>query len=145
VVLDGVGRHDELLGDLGVGSFVYGPRGIPHTFLVSSETARFLPVTEPGNFSGFLRTLAEPADEVVIPPPATEPPVANGHMVLWQRDSQALTGLSLPSLRPFTIAIPAKAQGFLFPLVISGGELYAQASGQTSGEVWKVALPAAPK
>ena len=48
--------------------------GIPHTFLVSSETARFLLVTEPGNFSGFLRTLAEPADDVVIPPPATEPP-----------------------------------------------------------------------
>ena len=56
------------------GSFVYGPRGIPHTFMVSSETARFLLVTEPGEFSGFLRRLAEPADGVVIPPPATEPP-----------------------------------------------------------------------
>jgi quercetin dioxygenase-like cupin family protein len=60
--------------DAPAGSFVYGPRGIPHTFLVSSETARFLLVTEPGEFSGFLRTLAEPADAVVIPPPATEPP-----------------------------------------------------------------------
>lgn len=60
--------------DAPAGSFVYGPRGIPHTFLVSSETARFLLVTEPGNFSGFLRTLAQPADAVVIPPPATEPP-----------------------------------------------------------------------
>lgn len=72
-------------------------------------------------------------------------PVANEHMVLWQKDSQALTGLFLPSMRPFTIAIPAKAQGFMFPLVISGGQLYAQVSGQTSGEVWKVALPAIPK
>ena len=60
--------------DAPTGSFVYGPRGIPHTFLVSSEIARFLLVTEPGGFSGFLRTLAEPADAVVIPPPATEPP-----------------------------------------------------------------------
>ena len=60
--------------DAPAGSFVYGPRGIPHTFLVSSETARFLLVTEPGNFSGFLRALAEPADDVVIPPPDTEPP-----------------------------------------------------------------------
>ena len=60
--------------DAPAGSFVYGPRGIPHTFLVSSETARFLLVTQPGDFSGFLRTLAEPADAVVIPPPATEPP-----------------------------------------------------------------------
>ncbi len=60
--------------DAPAGSFVYGPRGIPHTFLVSSETARFLLVTEPGDFSGFLRTLAQPADAAVIPPPATEPP-----------------------------------------------------------------------
>jgi quercetin dioxygenase-like cupin family protein len=56
------------------GSFVYGPRDIPHTFMVSSETARYLLVTEPGNFAGFMRSLAEPATEAVIPPPATEPP-----------------------------------------------------------------------
>jgi quercetin dioxygenase-like cupin family protein len=56
------------------GSFVYGPRGIPHTFLVTSETARFLLVTEPGGFAEFVRALAEPADTVAIPAPATEPP-----------------------------------------------------------------------
>ena len=56
------------------GSFVYGPRDIPHTFMVSSETARYLLVTEPGDFAGFMRKLAEPASEPVIPPPATEPP-----------------------------------------------------------------------
>jgi len=60
--------------DAPAGSFVYGPRGIPHTFLVSSETARFLLVTEPGGFSEFVRGLAQPADAVVIPAPATEPP-----------------------------------------------------------------------
>ena len=60
--------------DAPAGSFVYGPREIPHTFLVSSETARFLLVTEPGGFSEFVRAFAEPADAVVIPPPATEPP-----------------------------------------------------------------------
>ena len=32
--------------DAPAGSFVYGPRGIAHTFLVSSERARFLLVTE---------------------------------------------------------------------------------------------------
>jgi len=60
--------------DAPAGSFVYGPRGIPHTFLVSSETARFLLVTVPGGFSEFVRGLAQPADAVVIPAPATEPP-----------------------------------------------------------------------
>ena len=56
------------------GSFVYGPREIPHTFLVSSDTARFLLVTESGDFAEFVRTFAQPADAVVIPAPATEPP-----------------------------------------------------------------------
>jgi quercetin dioxygenase-like cupin family protein len=55
------------------GSFVYGPRGLPHTFVVSSEQARFLLVTEPAGFETFVRTLAEPAERA-IPPAATEPP-----------------------------------------------------------------------
>ena len=46
------------------GSFIYGPRGVPHTFLVASEIARFLLVTEPAGFSGFIRTLAEPAQSL---------------------------------------------------------------------------------
>ena len=58
----------------GPGAFVYGPRDVPHTFTVTSDEARFLLVTEPGGFSEFLRTLAEPAGDLVIPPPATEPP-----------------------------------------------------------------------
>jgi quercetin dioxygenase-like cupin family protein len=56
------------------GSFVYGPRGIPHTFTVSSEQARFLLVTEPAGFENFIRALAEPAQHLTIPPAATEPP-----------------------------------------------------------------------
>ena len=56
------------------GSFVYGPRDIPHTFIVSSEQARFLLVTEPAGFENFVRAFAEPAQQLVIPPPATEPP-----------------------------------------------------------------------
>jgi quercetin dioxygenase-like cupin family protein len=56
------------------GSFVYGPRNIPHTFTVSSEQARFLLVTEPAGFENFMRTLSEPAQQLEIPPPANEPP-----------------------------------------------------------------------
>ena len=60
------------------GSFVYGPRDIPHTFTVSSERARFLLVTEPAGFENFMRTLSEPAQQLEIPPPATEPPDVEG-------------------------------------------------------------------
>ncbi len=55
------------------GSFVYGPRDIPHTFVVSSEQARFLLVVEPGGFDGFVRALGEPAPRLEIPPPADPP------------------------------------------------------------------------
>ena len=56
------------------GSFVFGPRDVPHTFTVSSEQAEFLLVVEPGGFENFVRELSEPATELVIPPPVTEPP-----------------------------------------------------------------------
>ena len=56
------------------GSFVLSPRGIPFTFAVSSEQARFLLVIEPGTFEAFMRALAEPARELAIPAAATEPP-----------------------------------------------------------------------
>jgi mannose-6-phosphate isomerase-like protein (cupin superfamily) len=56
------------------GAFVYGPRDILHTFLVSSDEARFLLVTEPAGFEGFVRELAQPAPQLAIPPAITEPP-----------------------------------------------------------------------
>ena len=56
------------------GAFVYGPRAIPHTFVVSSEQARFLLVTEPAGFEQFVRAIAEPAERLAVPPAATEPP-----------------------------------------------------------------------
>jgi len=56
------------------GSFVFGPRDIPHTFTISSEQARFLLVTEPAGFEGFVRALSEPAARLEIPPAPTTPP-----------------------------------------------------------------------
>jgi quercetin dioxygenase-like cupin family protein len=56
------------------GSFVYGPRDIPHTFEVSSDEARFLLVAEPAGMEAFMRTLAEPAQALTLPPPPSEPP-----------------------------------------------------------------------
>jgi quercetin dioxygenase-like cupin family protein len=56
------------------GGFVFGPKGIPHTFIVSSEEARFLLVAQPAGFERFMRAAGEPAQRLEIPPPATEPP-----------------------------------------------------------------------
>jgi hypothetical protein len=57
----------------GAGSFVFGSRDVPHTFVVSSEQARFLLVTEPAGFEGFVRALAAPAAAPEIPPAPTAP------------------------------------------------------------------------
>jgi quercetin dioxygenase-like cupin family protein len=56
------------------GSFVFGPRDIPHTFMVKSELSRFLLAVEPGGFVGFMRELSRPALTLTPPPPPTEPP-----------------------------------------------------------------------
>jgi quercetin dioxygenase-like cupin family protein len=56
------------------GTFVYGPRDIPHTFLVTSPEARFLMVTEPAPFADFVRTLSVPATDLTLPPASVEPP-----------------------------------------------------------------------
>ncbi|HEX5224294.1 MAG TPA: quercetin 2,3-dioxygenase [Solirubrobacteraceae bacterium] len=56
------------------GSFVYGARDVPHTFVVSSEQARFLLVTEPAGFEDFVLALSTPAQRLEIPAPASEPP-----------------------------------------------------------------------
>lgn len=56
------------------GAFVFGPRDVPHTFIVSSDEARFLLVTEPGDFAGFVRALAEPAPGPELPPGPPTPP-----------------------------------------------------------------------
>ncbi len=56
------------------GSFVYGPRDVPHTFLVTSAEARFLMVTEPAAFADFVRALSEPAQTLTLPPASVQPP-----------------------------------------------------------------------
>jgi len=56
------------------GSFVYGPRDIPHTFLVTSTEARFLMVTEPAPFADFVRAMSEPAQALTLPPASIQSP-----------------------------------------------------------------------
>jgi quercetin dioxygenase-like cupin family protein len=53
--LDG---HEQRVGPLGV---AMAPRGVPHAFLVVSETARLLFVEVPGSSEAFYRGASEPA------------------------------------------------------------------------------------
>jgi quercetin dioxygenase-like cupin family protein len=56
------------------GAFLYGPRDVPHTFVVSSDRARFMLVTEPAGMEGFIRALGTPAAAAELPTTPTPPP-----------------------------------------------------------------------
>jgi quercetin dioxygenase-like cupin family protein len=56
------------------GSFVFGPRDIPHTFLVTSSESRFLMVTNPAPFADFVRAMSEQAQALALPPASVQPP-----------------------------------------------------------------------
>jgi quercetin dioxygenase-like cupin family protein len=63
---------DETL-KAGPGSFVFGPRDVPHTYTVDSGPARLLFLFTPAGFKGFVKEAGEPARELTLPPPTAPP------------------------------------------------------------------------
>ena len=59
---------------LTAGSFAFGPKGVPHTFIAESHGAKALVGFQPFLFEGFLHEVGEPATERVLPPPLRAPP-----------------------------------------------------------------------
>jgi quercetin dioxygenase-like cupin family protein len=53
------------------GDTLVGPKGVPHTFRIESEEARFLTLDTAGDFEAMMREVARPAGEGL--PPAAEP------------------------------------------------------------------------
>jgi mannose-6-phosphate isomerase-like protein (cupin superfamily) len=63
---------------LSAGDVVLAPKGVPHTYRVeSSAGARWLTITTRGDFEGFVRAMARPAERAELPPlgPAFTPEV----------------------------------------------------------------------
>jgi quercetin dioxygenase-like cupin family protein len=60
---------------LPAGSFAFGPKGVPHTFIAESpDGGKALVGFQPFLFEGFIREVCEPAPERVVPPPLDSPP-----------------------------------------------------------------------
>jgi quercetin dioxygenase-like cupin family protein len=60
---------------LPAGSFAFGPKGVPHTFVAEPpDGGKALIGFQPFLFEGFLREVGEPAPERVVPPPLESPP-----------------------------------------------------------------------
>ncbi len=56
------------------GSFLFGPKDVPHAFSVDSGPARLLFVLSPAGMEGAIREMGEPARELSIPPQPEAPP-----------------------------------------------------------------------
>jgi hypothetical protein len=56
------------------GSFLFGPKEVPHAFTVDKGPARLLFLLSPGGFEDLVRDMGEPAREITIPPQPEEPP-----------------------------------------------------------------------
>src|SRR5919107_2170731 len=56
------------------GSFLFGPKDIPHAFTVDSGPARLLFLFTPAGFEDLIREMGEPARELTIAPQPDAPP-----------------------------------------------------------------------
>lgn len=56
------------------GAITFAPRGLAHSFQVTSPTARFLILTTPAGFEEWFFQTGQPASERVIPPMPSGPP-----------------------------------------------------------------------
>lgn len=55
------------------GRTTVAPKGVPHTYRVQSQEARWLVVTSHGDFERMVRTLSRPAASAELPQPAGPP------------------------------------------------------------------------
>ena len=53
---------------------MFGPRDVPHTFIVSSDEARFLLATQAAGMEGLVGSLGTPAPTAELPSTPAPPP-----------------------------------------------------------------------
>lgn len=58
----------------GPGTFAYIPKGVPHTFQIMTETARWFGVGTPAGLDQWFFETGAPAQALTLPPPPSSPP-----------------------------------------------------------------------
>jgi quercetin dioxygenase-like cupin family protein len=56
------------------GDAAFGPRDVPHRYIVGPDGCRMLFVCTPGGFERLVVDMSRPAESLTLPPPATEEP-----------------------------------------------------------------------
>ena len=77
---------------LSPGSFAFGPKGVPHTFIAKTDGAKALIGFQPFHFEGFLLEVGELAPERVLPPPLTTPPDMERLLPIAERNGMVILG-----------------------------------------------------
>ena len=78
---------------LTAGSFAFGPKGVPHTFIAEPpRPGKVLIGFQPFHFEGFLRELGEPTAERVLPPPLDSPPDMQRLLPIASRNGMEILG-----------------------------------------------------
>lgn len=60
------------------GDFVFGPRDVPHRYIVGQAGCRMLFILTPGGFEGAILDMSTPARERTLPPSDEQPPDLEG-------------------------------------------------------------------
>jgi mannose-6-phosphate isomerase-like protein (cupin superfamily) len=60
--------------ELASGQHSFGPREVPHKFVIGPEGARMLWVLTPGGFESLVEEASVPAETPTVPPPSVAPP-----------------------------------------------------------------------
>ncbi len=68
--------------ELAAGQHAYGPRDVPHQFIVGPEGAKMLWVLTPGGFDDFIEDVSVPAAAPTLPPASVTPPEDAAEIVL---------------------------------------------------------------
>jgi quercetin dioxygenase-like cupin family protein len=74
------------------GSFAFGPRGVPHTFIGETDGSKALVGFQPFLFESFLHEVGEPATERVLPPPLSAPPDMGRLLPIAERHGMVILG-----------------------------------------------------
>ena len=74
------------------GSFAFGPKGVPHTFIGEIDGSKALVGFSPFHFEGFMREVGEPAPERGLPPRMEEHPDIARLLPIAERNGMQILG-----------------------------------------------------
>jgi quercetin dioxygenase-like cupin family protein len=101
-VLDGelTFRLGDRLVPAPAGTFLWGPRDVPHQFRVDSPTARLLTLFVPGGGEEIFFHMSRPAEAPTMPPPSGQPAMPPPELIAMEEQRYGEKVLGPPMGRP---------------------------------------------